>query len=322
MKTAFSIFGLTNYSIMSIGSRERKIINASKISIVGNAILSALKISVGLFAGSLAVVADGIDSASDIITSLITLFTAHIVGRPPDKKYPYGYAKADTIATKILAFIIFFAGAQLALSSGNRLLFSVEESMPNPIAIWVVVLSMVVKYFLAIYLKKTGKSVDSAMLLANSRNMLNDVVISVSVLIGLILTFVFEMPVIDKITALLVSIYIMVVAFKIFMQTNREMMDGVEDESIYKKVIDAANSVEGATNPHRIRVRKLAHYYIIALDIEVDGKLLVDDAHKIGVQVEQALKNNIPNIYDILVHFEPHGNIEPDEVFGISEEDL
>jgi len=307
---------------MSIGLRERKIINASKISIVGNAVLSALKISVGLFAGSMAVVADGIDSASDILGSLITLFTAHIVGRPPDKKYPYGYAKADTIATKTLAFIIFFAGAQLALSSSNRLLFPVEGVMPDPIAIWVVVLSMVVKYFLAIYLKKTGKSVDSAMLIANSQNMLNDVVISVSVLIGLVLTFIFEMPVIDKITALVVSIYIMVVAFRIFMQTNREMMDGIEDEGIYKQIIDSVKSVKGASNPHRIRVRKLAHYYIIALDIEVDGKLLVDEAHDLGIQVEQAMKNNIPNIYDILVHFEPKGNIEPDEVFGISEKDL
>lgn len=307
---------------MSIGSRERKIINASKVSIVGNAILSALKITVGLFAGSLAVVADGIDSASDIITSLITLFTAHIVARPPDKKYPYGYAKADTIATKVLAFIIFFAGAQLALSSSGRLLYPVQEIMPNPIAIWVVVLSMVVKYLLAIYLKKTGKLVDSAMLIANSRNMLNDVIISVSVLVGLVLTFVFELPVIDKITALLVSIYIMIVAFRIFMQTNREMMDGIDDEGIYKQIIDSVNSIEGASNPHRIRVRKLAHYYLIALDVEVDGNLLVNEAHQVGMNVEQELKKNIPNIYDILVHFEPKGNIEPEEVFGISEKNL
>ena len=307
---------------MPIGNRERKIIRASMVSIVGNAALSILKITVGLFSGSLAVVADGIDSASDIVASLITYFTAHIVGKPPDKRYPYGYARADTIATKALAFIIFFAGAQLAFSSINRLINPVEEVMPQMFAVWVVVISIVVKFLLAAYLKKTGKYVDSAMLIANARNMTNDVVISFSVLIGLVLTFVFEMPVIDKITALAVSIYIMVIAFRIFMQTNREMMDGVEDEGVYSKIIEAANSVEGASNPHRIRVRKLAHYLLIALDIEADGKLSLDDAHKICVKVEQALKEAIPNIYDILVHVEPKGNIEPDEAFGISEENI
>ena len=95
---------------MAIGKREKKIIRASQVSIAGNATLSLLKIVVGLIAGSLAVVADGVDSASDIITSLITLYTAYIIGRPPDPKFPYGYNKADTIATKVLAFIIFFAG--------------------------------------------------------------------------------------------------------------------------------------------------------------------------------------------------------------------
>lgn len=307
---------------MAIGSREKKIINASKISIAGNAVLSVLKISVGLFSGSMAVVADGVDSASDILTSLITYYTAHIVAKPPDKKYPYGYAKADTIATKALAFIIFFAGAQLAFSSISRLLFPVEEVMPQKIAVIVIILSIIVKYMLAFYLKKTGKEVDSAMLSANARNMFNDVVISFSVLVGLILTFIFEMPIIDKITALVVSVYIMVIAFRIFMETNREMMDGIEDEGIYKDIIDAVKSVDGASNPHRIRVRKLAHYYLIALDIEVDGKLLVDDAHTIGMEVEKSLKIIIPNIYDILIHVEPKGNVEPDEVFGVSEDNI
>ncbi len=306
----------------SIGARERKIIQVSRVSILGNAVLSALKISVGLYAGSLAVVADGVDSASDILTSLITLFTAHIVGRPPDKKYPYGYAKADTIATKALAFIIFFAGAQLAMSSVNRLIFPVEEVIPAQVAIWVVILSIIIKFLLAFYMRKTGKGVNSAMLIANARNMLNDVIISLSVLTGLVLTFIFKMPVIDKLAALAVSIYIMVVAFRIFMQTNREMMDGIDDEGIYRKIIASVNAVDGAYNPHRIRVRKLAHYYLIALDIEVDGKLQLEQAHKIGVRVEESLKENIPNIYDILVHVEPRGNIEPDEVYGISEENL
>ncbi len=307
---------------MALGSREKKIVFASQVSIAGNATLSVLKIVVGLLAGSLAVVADGIDSASDIITSLVTLYTAHIVGRPPDKKYPYGYMKADTIATKVLAFIIFFAGAQLALSSVEKLFDPEPPVMPDHVAIYIIILSIIGKYLLSVYLKKVGKEVDSAMLIANSRNMQNDVIISLSVLIGLVFVFVLQMPVIDVITALLVSVYIMYVAFRIFMQTNRDLMDGVDDEGIYRKIIEQVKSVKGAANPHKIRVRKMAHLYQIVLDVEVDGTLPLEKAHEISALVEKNIKDNIQNVYDVMVHVEPIGNCEEDEVFGVSEKEL
>ena len=307
---------------MALGTREKKIVFASKVSIGGNAFLSVLKIAVGLLAGSLAVIADGIDSASDIITSLVTLYAAHIVARPPDKKYPYGYLKADTIAAKLLAFIIFFAGAQLALLSVRRLIDHQPAVIPDSIAMYIIVISIIGKFLLSVYLRRVGKDVESAMLIANARNMQNDVIISLSVLLGLIFTFIFEMPIIDVITALMVSIYIMFIAFRIFMQTNRDLMDGVDDEEIYKKIIDQVKSVDGATNPHRIRVRKMAHLYIIALDIEVDGTIPLKEAHDLSALVEKNIKQNIKNVYDVLVHIEPLGNRETDEAYGVSEDQL
>lgn len=307
---------------MAIGIRERKIINASWIAIIANALLSVLKIVVGIIAGSFAVIADGIDSASDVLTSLITLFTAHIISRPPDIKYAYGYNKADTVATKLLAFIIFFAGAQLAISTSHKLIYPIETGIPDNIAIYVILISIIGKYALAFYLKKTGKSIDSPMLIANARNMQNDVIISLSVLTGLIFTFILKLPIIDLITAFMVSIYIMFIAFRIFMQSNRDLMDGVDDPHIYQKIINAAKSVKGVSHPHRIRVRKMAHQYLVALDIEIDGSKSLLEAHKISSFVEAEIKKTIPNIYDIIIHPEPIGNIEPDEAYGVSEDKL
>lgn len=307
---------------MAIGPREKKIIKASWFAIIGNLLLAALKIIVGIIANSYSVVADGIDSASDVLTSLITLFTAHIISRPPDLKYPYGYYKADTLATKLLAFIIFFAGAQLAISASDKLINPIETEIPDSIAIYVILISIVGKYGLAYFLRKTGKSIDSQMLIANARNMQNDVVISISVLIGLAFTFIFELPIIDHITAFLVSIYVMFIAFRIFMQSNRDLMDGIDDPEIYQKIISAAKRIPGVSNPHKIRVRKMAHKYIVAVDIEVDGNISVLDAHSISVQVEDEIKNTLVNVYDVIIHAEPIGNDEPDEVYGISEDKL
>jgi len=307
---------------MAIGIREKKIIKASWIAIIGNALLSVLKIGVGITAGSFAVIADGIDSASDVLTSLITLFTAHIISRPPDLKYPYGYNKADTIATKLLAFIIFFAGAQLAISTSEKLYSPTETDISENIAIYIILISIIGKYALAFYLKKIGKSIDSQMLIANARNMQNDVVISLSVLAGLIFTFIFKLPIIDLITAFLVSIYIMFIAFRIFMQSNRDLMDGIDDPDIYKIIIAEAKCIDGVSNPHRIRVRKMAHQYLVALDIEIDGNTTLNEAHKLSHLVEKKIKMKLPNVYDVLVHTEPVGNIEPNEVYGVSEDKL
>ncbi|MBC8320686.1 MAG: cation transporter [Bacteroidetes bacterium] len=307
---------------MSIGLREQKIIKASWIAVFGNGVLSILKIVVGIIAGSFSVIADGIDSASDVLTSLITLFTAHIISRPPDIKYSYGYNKADSIATKILAFIIFFAGAQLAISTSDRLLNPIETEIPDTIAIYVIILSIIGKYALSFYLSKTGKLTNSPMLIANARNMQNDVIISLSVLTGLVFTFVFELPIIDLITAFLVSFYIMYIAFKIFMQSNRDLMDGIDDPEIYQKIIATVKSIKGVSNPHRIRVRKMAHQYLVALDIEVDGNITLNEAHNLSSLVEDEIKKTIPNIYDVLVHSEPVGNDEPNEAYGVSEDKL
>jgi cation diffusion facilitator family transporter len=308
--------------MISPKSREQKIIRASWLSIIVNATLSVLKIVVGLLAGSMAVVADGIDSAGDILTSLITLVTAKIISRPPNMRHPYGYDKADTVASKLLAFIIFFAGSQLAISTFNRLLSGEANAVPSFIAAIAVVISVVGKIMLARYLNRVGKKIDSAMLRANGRNMQNDVVISISVLLGLIFTYVFDMPILDTLTAFLVSIWIMFVAVKIIITSSRELLDGVDNPEIYKTVTDAVSLVPEALNPHRIRIRKMAQYYVIALDIEIDGSKSLDEAHRIGHLVEDNIKKSIPNVYDILVHLEPVGVDNTDEVFGVSGKDL
>lgn len=308
--------------MVEINARQKQIIKASGISIAGNVFLSILKIVVGWLSGSLAVVADGIDSLSDVFTSIITLVTARIISRPPNRRHPYGYDKADTIASKLVAFVIFFAGAQLAISTVHNLMEDSKREMPSIIAIVVVVISIIGKQLLSRYLKKTGEQIDSPMLRANARNMQNDVVISVSVLLGLVMTHILKMPILDSITALAVSIWIMVIAIRMIITSSRELMDGVEDQTIYSTIITAASKVPQAHNPHRIRVRKMAHFYMIALDVEVDGHLSLFEAHAVGHQVEDQIRTAIPKTYDVVVHMEPFGENHPAEVYGISEKNL
>jgi len=293
------------------------LIRTSWISTIGNAILSVSKIGIGLWAGSLAVLGDGIDSATDVVISVVMIITAHIVSRPPSKKYVYGYEKAEGIATKILSFVIFYAGIQMLISSVQSMLSSEPKAMPATIAIYVTLFSIVGKLLLALYQYRQGKKIDSSLLTANAVNMRNDVLISVGVLVGLTFTFLLKLPILDSITGLLISLYIIKSAVSIFMDSSVELMDGLKDDTIYDKIFEAVEKVPGASNPHRVRSRQIGNLYSVVLDIEADGGISLNEAHKIADEVESSIRNSIENIYDIVVHIEPSGKCQTNEQFGI-----
>ncbi len=302
--------------------REKKIIRASWWAIVGNGLLAAFKLIVGFLSGSYAVIADGIDSSTDIVSSLVVLIAARIIARPPNVKFPYGYNKADTVATKVLSFVIFFAGAQLGYSTIRILAEGSVMVTPSTLAIWVTIISIFGKLALTLVLFRTGQKVESPMLIANAKNMRNDILISFSVLGSLLFTILLQEPLIDRLIALTISAFIMYQAFKIFMKSNIDLMDGIDNTDVYNKLFDAVNSVEGAHNPHRVRARKIGNHYMVNLDIEVEPDLSVKEAHDIARNVEKSIKSNLKNIYDIMVHVEPLGNQEEDEKYGIKESDI
>jgi len=302
--------------------REKMIIRVSWLAIVGNGLLATLKLSVGFVSGSFAVIADGIDSASDIVSSLVVLIAAKIIARPPNIKFPYGYKKADTVATKVLSFVIFFAGAQLAYSTITILVKGSVMETPSSLAIWVTIISILGKLILTLVLFRTGNQVESPMLIANAKNMRNDILISVSVLGSLLFTVLLQEPLIDRLIALIISSFIMYQAFKIFIKSNIDLMDGIDNTEVYGRLFEAVNSVHGAHNPHRVRARKIGNHYMVNLDIEVDPDLSVREAHDIAKNVENSIKSKLKNIYDIMVHVEPMGNLEEDEIYGITESDI
>lgn len=292
------------------------IVRASYVSVIGNGLLSAAKIVAGIISGSFAVVSDGIDSASDVAMSVVMIVTAKIMGRKPNRKYVYGYAKAELIATKILSMLIFFAGAEMFVSALKNLFSGQERVMPGMLAIYVTVISILCKLLLSFYQTAVGRKTGSSMLIANGINMRNDVIISLSVLAGLFFSFILKLPVLDSVTALLVSCLIVWSAIRIFMDSNTELMDGVKDVSVYQKIFDAIDKVEGIRNTHRVRSRSIGNKYMITLDVEADGNLTLDQAHELTMEAERRIRESIPEVYDIVVHIEPFGT-HPEDVYGV-----
>ena len=158
------------------------------------------------------------------------------------------------------------------------------------------------------------------MLTANAINMRNDVVISAGVLLGLIFTFIFKLPILDSITGLIISLFIIKSSIGIFLDSNVELMDGVKDVNVYNKIFEAVEKVPGASNPHRVRSRMIGNRYIITLDIEVNPQITITQAHEIAGAVEKSIESSVDNVYDILVHVEPAGECQTDEKFGVDKD--
>ncbi|MCL2044181.1 MAG: cation diffusion facilitator family transporter [Treponema sp.] len=304
-----------------IDSKARIIKTASLIALFGNTLMAAVKIGTGIYGGSLAVIGDGIDSTVDVLIAIMSLIVAKIISRPADEDHPWGHGRAETVATTLLACLLFFAGAQLIISSGRDILSEAEKEVPSLPALIGTIISIAGKLLLAWSQHLFGRKADSPMLKANAKNMTADVLLSAGVLIGLGASWIFSVGIIDSWAAVLVGLWVIKSALGIFAEANTELMDGGSNKVYYQAVFDAVKSVEEAGHPHRVRMRRIAGLWDIDIDIEVPPNKTVVEAHWIAFKVEKAIKERVENVYDIMIHVEPAGNLE-DEGYGLSEETL
>jgi len=294
---------------------------AALIALLGNLILAVLKITAGALSGSSALIADGIDSSVDVLISIISLIVVRIIAKPADTGHPWGHGRAETVATAVLSFVLFFTGAQLLINSASAFISSEQRAVPSSFAFIATLISIAGKAALAWGQYVLGKRADSAMVKANAKNMVGDVLISFGVLVGLVISAFTDSAYADIIIAMLIGAWIIKTAISIFLETNLELMDGNSDMEQYRVIVDAVNSVEGASNPHRARMRHIAGFWDIDLDINVDPNCSVSKAHIIASQVEKEIKQRLENVFDIMIHVEPDGDITT-ETFGLSEDEM
>ena len=304
-------------------NKARYIKIAGIISLSGNLILAVIKAIMAYMSSSLALMGDAIDTSTDVLTSILTLVISFIITRPEDKEHPWGHSSSETVATMILSFVIVYAGSQVCINSVKRLVSGGITQEISYLALIAAGISIAGKILLCIsqfhYAKRSGSDI----LKANALNMKSDIVLSAGVLLGLLLSFIFKRPKLDPIVAVIVGLWVVKNGVILFWEVTQELIDGNTDKSLYKKLFDATLSVPGALNPHKARIRKMASFYDIDLDFEVDPDMTVKNAHELTEKVEQAIRSAIPEVYDVQIHVEPLGGCSNhNENYGLSPEIL
>jgi cation diffusion facilitator family transporter len=272
------------------------------ISIVAYICLSILKLVVGYLADSEALKADGLNNATDIISSLAVLIGLKLSQRPADDDHPYGHWKAENVASLVASFIMMVVGIQVVLKAFVSIYQGMNET-PDVLSAWVGIFCALIMYLVYRYNKKLASEINSQSVMAAAKDNLSDAWVSIGTTVGIV-GAQFNLPWIDPLAALIVGFLICKTAWDIFREATHFLTDGFDENEIqsYKKTIQGTYGVKGIKD---IKARNYGNNVVVDVVILVNSNLDVTSAHDIATRVEDELiKEN--HVYDVNVHVEPN----------------
>ncbi|MBW6516033.1 MAG: cation diffusion facilitator family transporter [Candidatus Cloacimonetes bacterium] len=276
-----------------------------------NLLLVIVKISSGIFGRSGAMIADGIHSLSDSVSDVFLFLGFKIADKPPDKTHKYGHGKFETLLTVIISLMIIFAGALILYRNSSQIYRHLIDSepliRPGWIALFAAVLSLIVKEYLYRITKKVGQKYHSNAVIANAWHHRTDALTSIAAFLGIGGAIILNdnWLILDPLTAVLVSVFILFIGFRLIKDSFMELLETSLSEDKEREIIKIVKSVHGVLNPHNLKTRKVGNYIVIDIHIEVNSFLNVIQAHDIATEVEATLQNRFGIDTLVSVHIEP-----------------
>jgi len=284
-------------------------IHSTFVGIISSILLAAVKLIAGITGNSYALIADAIESFSDVITSLIVLAGLKIATKPADQDHPYGHGKAEPLVAIVVAIALMVAATIIVIQSIHEII--TPHHAPAPFTLLVLVLVVVVKETLFRFVFRIGESIESTVVKTDAWHHRSDAITSSFAFVGISVALIggkgYEMA--DDWAALCASGIIIYNAFKLGSIGLKEVMDTAPSRDILEKVKRLATSVEGVLSLDKCFVRKMGLDFFVDLHVIVDGKISVYKGHEIAHNVKDKIKSEFPRVTDVLVHIEPDENL-------------
>ncbi len=286
-------------------SKTDTAIKATYFSIFGNTILSVIKWLTGYFGNSYALIADAIESTTDIFSSLLILFGLKYSNRPADKNHPYGHGKAEALATFLVVLFLIISATIIAYKSILNIIKPHE--LPNPFTL--IILGCIIIWKEISYQFVISKSIEtnSSSLKADAWHHRSDAITSLAAFIGISIALFFGKGYesADDYAALLASGFIYYNSYLIFRPALAEVMDEHLYDDFILKINVISKNVNGVIDTEKCYVRKTGMVYHVDLHVIVDSDISVKEGHSIAHNLKDVLKQELPNLTDILIHVEP-----------------
>ncbi len=287
-------------------SSEQTAIKATYFSIIGNTILALIKGVAGFFGNSYALIADAIESTTDIFASFLVLFGIKYSNKPADDNHPYGHGRAEPLITFLVVGFLITSATIIAYESIVNI--SIPHDLPKP---WtLIVLGAIIlwkEYSFRVVMKRSIQT-NSSSLKADAWHHRSDAITSVAAFIGISIALFlgkgYESA--DDWAALFASFFILYNSYLIFRPALGEIMDEHLYDDLIDQIREVAQQVDGIIDTEKCFIRKAGMQYHVDLHAIVDSTISVKEGHDLAHQLKDTLRERIPELGHVLIHVEPN----------------
>ena len=283
--------------------RYKEIKKASIFGIIGNLLLCIIKGTIGFITKSEAMIADGFNSAGDIVSSLMTFIGNKIASKPSDEDHNLGHGKAEYIYSMLISIIIIITSF-IVIKDSIISLINKSKLIYSPYLIIVCLISIAIKLLLYLYTRKLSKKHHNLLIDANSKDHRNDIFITTINLLSCILSTK-NIYMIDGISGIIIGLWIFYSGIKIFKESYDILMDRCISDDIKNEVFKIISSHQEIKKVIHFNSTPVGYKYQISFTIYVDGNLTTFESHKIADNLEKEIDKNIEEIYLTVIHVNP-----------------
>ena len=289
---------------------EQKIVRVTLKGTLVNILLMILKFTAGILGSSAAMLADAVHSLSDLLTDIIVLIFVKMGLRPKDKNHDYGHGKFETLCTVLIGLALLFVGFMICYNGVKMSLKAFQGEIldsPGYIALIAAIVSMVLKEWCYRFTIRTSRETHSPTLAANAWHHRSDALSSLGTTIGIGCAILLgeKWRVLDPITAVIVSFFILRVAFLLIKAAIGELLEESLPDDLEDEIVKIASMEENVTDVHHLMTRRIGRNIAIEMHIRVPGDLSVTAAHIHATNIEKKLKEKHGESTHVGIHIEP-----------------
>ncbi|MDU4938988.1 MAG: cation diffusion facilitator family transporter [Clostridium sp.] len=278
-------------------------VRVSKNTIIGNFVLAFIKILIGFIARSTAMLADGMHSLSDVVTTIGVIIGLKLSHKKADKSHPYGHERIESITSLFLSTVLFLVAISIGYS-GIIKIINHSYVTPGFSAIIAAITSIIVKELMYWYTIKYANEINSPSLKADAWHHRSDALSSIGALIGIVGARM-GYPFLDPLVAIIIALVIIKVAFDICKQSIAQLIDEAASEDDVQSIIDKINSIDGIYEIKNLKTRQHSNRLYVDVDISVDATLTVEEGHTIASHVHNLIEED-SKIKHCMVHVNPY----------------
>ncbi len=281
-------------------SREGIILTTSGLGIITNVFIAAVKVVIGLLASSIAIISEGINNASDALTSVLTLVGTKLAGKHPDAKHPFGYGRIEYLTSLIVAVFILVTGIETLKSSVERI-FQPADLAVSYLSLAIIAFSAVVKFLLGTYTVKMGKKAGSGALEAVGIDSRNDSLISV-VTIAASLVFLLSGVSLDAYAGIFISVLILKAGFEVLKDTVSDLLGKPAESELAAELYREIRATEGVIGAVDMMLHNYGpDAYTGSCNLEIDHETTVGEIYQIlrKLQIDIYAKYKVAMVFGL-----------------------